>query len=73
MVTHVNPRVHRAAELGRDGADVAGCTLALASRQVRLHRVTATAAHLRVASHPVLEHCSGVTCAPPTIVLTRSI
>jgi hypothetical protein len=46
-------------------ADVAGCTLALASRQVRLHRATATAALLRVASHPVVEHSTGITCGPP--------
>jgi hypothetical protein len=50
-------------------ADVAGCTLALASRQVRLHRATATAARLRVASHPVVEHCTGITCGPPRRVI----
>ncbi|KAK9845783.1 hypothetical protein WJX81_002252 [Elliptochloris bilobata] len=44
--------------------DAAGCTLALASRQVRLHRVNDCAAYLRVASHPILEHCSGMSVAP---------
>lgn len=56
-----------AAELHERSADASGCTLALASRQVRLHRVVHSAAYLRVASHPILEHCSGISCAPPLL------
>ena len=60
--------LHGLAELHGRCADASGCTLALASRQVRLHRVEHSAAYLRVASHPILEHCSGIACAPPLLL-----
>ena len=45
-----------------DGAT--GCTLHVAARQIRVHRATETAFHLRMLSRPVIEECRALRFAP---------
>lgn len=45
-----------------DGAT--GCTLHVAARQIRVHRATETAFHLRMLSRPVIEECRVLRFAP---------
>lgn len=40
------------------------CTLWLASRQVRIHRASGSRLHLRVASGPIIEHCTTLGFGP---------
>lgn len=44
--------------------DCSHVTLAVASRQVRLHRSTHCDLYLRPSSRPIIEHCSGLRLAP---------
>lgn len=44
--------------------DCADCTLAVASRQVRLHRSTRCDLYLRPCSRPIVEHCTGLRIGP---------
>ena len=43
---------------------VEGCTLSIASRQVRIHRCTDTTFYFRVKSRPIIEDSAGVRVAP---------
>ena len=45
-------------------ADMTGSSLWLASRQVRVHRTVDSSLYLRVASGPIIEHCSSLDFGP---------
>ena len=45
-------------------ADVEGCTLMVASRQVRIHAAHSTDLYVRVLSNPIIEHSDGLRFAP---------
>jgi hypothetical protein len=40
------------------------CTLYLGSRQLRMHTSTKVAFYIHTSSHPIIEHCTGLTFAP---------
>eukprot|EP00887_Chlorella_sp_A99_P006717 scaffold3.g6717.t1 len=44
--------------------DAVGCTLMLASLQVRIHAANGCDLYLRLRSHPIIEHSSGLRFAP---------
>ena len=54
----------RAPEMHITCAEMSDCSLWLASRQVRIHRATASSLYLRVASGPIMEHSSGLSFGP---------
>lgn len=46
------------------GEDMQGCSLQLATHQLRLHSSTNMLVHVRAGSSPIIEHCSSVGFGP---------
>jgi tubulin-specific chaperone C len=46
------------------GENLQGCTLHLATHQLRLHHVNNTRVYVLPGSNPIIEHCSGIGFAP---------
>ena len=46
------------------GEHLTGCTLMLATHQLRLHSSSSTDVYIRPGSDPIIEHCSAIRFAP---------